>query len=46
MRPAAVLKLYAYAPPVLANGKQLAQMLTGHLVHAADAKFGRPLPGR
>jgi signal transduction histidine kinase len=38
-----VLKLYAYAPPVLANDKQLAQMLMGHLVHAGQAvPPGRP----
>jgi hypothetical protein len=39
----AVIKLYAYAPPVLANDKQLASMLAGHLVHAVQAVApGRP----
>ena len=39
----AVTKLYAYAPPVLANEKQLALMLMGQLVHAGQAVApGRP----
>ena len=38
-----VLKLYAYAPPVLATEKQLQLMLLGHLVHAGQAVApGRP----
>jgi len=38
-----VVKLYAYAPPVLANEKQLALMLMGQLVHAGQAVApGRP----
>jgi hypothetical protein len=38
-----VTKLYAYAPPVLANEKQLALMLMGQLVHAGQAvPPGRP----
>jgi hypothetical protein len=38
-----VTKLYAYAPPVLANEKQLALMLMGQLVHAGQAVApGRP----
>jgi hypothetical protein len=38
-----VLKLYAYAPPVLATEQQLALMLMSHLVHAGQAVApGRP----
>ena len=38
-----VTKLYAHAPPVLANEKQLALMLMGQLVHAGQAvAAGRP----
>ena len=38
-----VVKLYAYAPPVLATERQLAVMLMGHLVHAGEAvAAGRP----
>ena len=38
-----VVKLYAYAPPVLATASQLALMLMAHLVHAGQAvAAGRP----
>jgi hypothetical protein len=38
-----IVKLYAYAPPVLANEKHLLLMLVGHLVHAGQACApGRP----
>ncbi|MGZ3430138.1 MAG: hypothetical protein ACXVCV_25980, partial [Polyangia bacterium] len=38
-----IMKLYAFAPPVLATEKQLGLMLMDHLVHAAQAVApGRP----
>src|SRR5437879_6484439 len=38
-----VVKLYAFAPPVLATTSQLAEMLMAHLVHAGQAVAeGRP----